>query len=334
MGVSALALSLIVWKRLFLVKEKRTLLSEIHNGRSMKYHLVILLTLLSFSLSRAQEPLTNDSVVKMVKAGISEDVILSMVKTQPAKYTVTPDQLIALKVAGVPDKVVAAMVDKSAGGGATAAGMSTTQASGATPAAGTVAAGDSNDPMAAHDSGIYLYSKDRNGEYKLTVLEQAAYQGSKTGGMLGTALTYGIKKAKMKAVIPGQHASIRTPDAEPVFYFYFEDKAAGLGKGGFGSGSVSNPNQFALVRLDVTKSSRETIIGEFGALGASSGTNEKSMVAFKSERLRNGLYKVVPNGPLDSGEYCFLVSQMNMGAYGAGAAGATQLFDFGVNPNQ
>jgi len=266
----------------------------------------------------------------MVKAGLSEDVILSMVKTQPAQYTLTPDQLIALKSVGVPDKVVAAMVEKAAGGSTLGAAKTT----GATPIAGTVATGDPNDPMSPHDSGIYLYAKDRNGEYKLTVLEQAAYQGSKTGGMLGTALTYGIKKAKMKAVIPGQHASIRTPDAQPEFYFYFEDKAAGLGKGGFGSGSISNPNQFALVKLDVTKSSRETIIGEFGALGANTGTNEKSMVTFKSERIRTELYKVVPNGPMQSGEYCFLVSQMNMGAFGAGAAGAGQIFDFAVNPNQ
>jgi hypothetical protein len=266
----------------------------------------------------------------MVKSGLSEDVVLSMVKSQPAQYTLTPDQLIALKSAGVPDRVVAAMVEKGSGGGTRA----TQTASGATPVAGTVAAGDPNDPMCAHDSGIYLYAKNRNGEYTMTVLEQAAYQGSKTGGMLGAAFTYGIKKAKMKAVIPGQHASIRTPDAQPVFYFYFEDKAAGLGKGGFGAGSVSNPNQFALVALEVTKSSRETVIGSFGALGANTGTDEKSMITFKSERVRNGFYKVVPNGPMHPGEYCFLVSQVNMGAYGAGAAGAAQVFDFAVSPNQ
>ena len=279
--------------------------------------------------ARAQEPLTNDVVIKMVKSGLSEDLVVSMVRSQPAKYSLAPDQVIALKSAGVPDKVVAAMVEKGGGG---ISGTAT--ATGATPVAGTVANGDPNDPTAPHDSGIYLHAKDRNGEYKMTVLEQAAYQGSKTGGVLGAALTYGIKKAKMKAVIPGQHASIRTPDSQPVFYFYFEDKAAGLGKGGFGAGSVSNPNQFALVKLDVTKASRETIIGEFGAFGASSGTNEKSMVNFKSERLRAGLYKVVPNGPMLPGEYCFLVSQANMGALGAGAAGAAQIFDFAVNPNQ
>jgi hypothetical protein len=274
----------------------------------------------------AQEPLTNESIIKMVKAGLSEDVILTMVRSQPASYALAADQLIALKSAGVSDRVVAGMVERSAGG-------TSSRTTGATPAAGTVASGDANDPMAPHDSGIYLYAKDRNGEYKLTVLEQAAYQGSKTGGLLGTALTYGIKKAKMKAVIPGQHASIRTPESQPVSYFYFEDKAAGLGKGGFGAGSVSNPNQFALIKLDVTKSSRETVIAEFSSLGASSGTNEKAMVTFKSERLRTGLYKVTTNGPLAPGEYCFLVCQVNMGAFGA-AAGAAQIFDFAVNPNQ
>jgi len=33
------------------------------------------------------------------------------------------------------------------------------------------------------------------------------------------------------------------------------------------------------------------------------------------------------------GEYCFLVSQMNLGAFGAGAAGAAQIFDFAVIPD-
>src|ERR1035441_6206658 len=154
---------------------------------------IVSLLLALAAMACAQDALTNESVVKMVKAGLSEGVILSMVKTQPAKYSVNPDKLIELKSAGVSDSIVAAMVERNAGAGPVAPNP-------------TVATGNPNDPMAPHDSGIYVYSNDRNGEYKMTVLEQAAYQGSKTGGLLGTALTYGIKKAKMKAVIPGQHA--------------------------------------------------------------------------------------------------------------------------------
>lgn len=275
-----------------------------------------------------QSALTNDAIIKMVQAGLGEGVIVSMVNTQPANYTLTPEQLIALKSAGVSDRVVTAMVTKYSSTGIGA--LLGRKISGATPPAGTLATGDPNDPTAPHDSGIYLYAKNRKGEYTLSILEQAAYQGSKTGGFMTSALTYGIKKVKMRAVIPGQHASIRALESQAVFYFYFEDKAAGLGKGAFGGGAIANPNQFALIKLEVTKSSRETTIGEFGILGASTGTNQKSMVSFKSERLKPGLYRVVPDSSMKPGEYCFLVSQVNMGAFGAGAGGANQIFDFTV----
>src|ERR1035441_1276960 len=119
-----------------------------------------------FFFAGAQEVLTNDSVVKMVKAGLSEEVVLSVVKSSPAKYDLTPDQLITLKSAGVPDRVVAAMVERASGGGAPGVGKAT----GATPAAGTVAAGDPNDPMASHDSGVYFYAKKRKRKHKLDAL--------------------------------------------------------------------------------------------------------------------------------------------------------------------
>ena len=292
---------------------------------------------LFFSLCFAQEALTNDLVIKLVKAGLSEDVIVSMVKSQPAKYMLGTEQVLALKKEGVPDKVLAAMIEKGAGAPTgTYVLPGSARASGATPAAGTEALGDPNDPMTPHDSGIYIFTKDRNGNPVMTVLEQAAYQGNKTGGMLTAGLTYGIKKAKMKAVIPGPRASIRTNDPKPVFYFYFEDKAAGLGKGGpwAGGGGVSNPNQFVLVEVESKAKNRETIIGEFGMMGMSSGTHEKSMVAFKPEKLRSGLYRVTPANDMRPGEYCFMVSTSGTGAYGAGAAGAAQIFDFGINSNQ
>src|SRR6266576_470987 len=63
-------------------------------------------------LASAQETLTNDSVAKMVKAGLGESLIVSMIQNQPGKYTLTPDGLVKLKEQGVPDKVLAAMVAK------------------------------------------------------------------------------------------------------------------------------------------------------------------------------------------------------------------------------
>ena len=67
-----------------------------------------------------QSALTNDTIIKMVNAGLGEDVIVSMVNTQPAHYTLTPEQLITLKSAGVPDRIVTAMVAKYSGTGVSA----------------------------------------------------------------------------------------------------------------------------------------------------------------------------------------------------------------------
>ncbi len=68
----------------------------------------------------AQESLTNDSVVKMVKAGLSEPLIVSMIQKQPGKYSLTTDDLVNLKGQGVSDKVLAAMLAKDSGVSASA----------------------------------------------------------------------------------------------------------------------------------------------------------------------------------------------------------------------
>src|SRR5262249_55130623 len=64
-----------------------------------------------------QTALTNDAIIKMVKAGLAEDVILNMINTQPSQFSVTPDAMIALKKEGVSDKVIGAMVSKGQPGG-------------------------------------------------------------------------------------------------------------------------------------------------------------------------------------------------------------------------
>ncbi len=285
--------------------------------------------------------LTVDGVLAMVHAGLSDDVIIARLRRQNRPFDLSPDEMIRLKKAKASDAVVEVMLDPKTEIRAKPAtvpaqpvvvGPGAVQASGATPAPSVNEAGDPNDPLTPHDSGIYLLTMDRDGSPQMIVLERAAYQGSKTGSMLGTAMTYGIVKTKTKAVIPGPHASIRTADRSPVFYFYFEGKQAGLGKTYFGVGNLSNPNQFALLRLDLSKGNRESTVGQFGTLGMSSGNDTKAMVPFKTERIRAGLYKVVVED-LKAGEYCFLASS-NAGIQsplGATATIASDIFDFGAS---
>jgi hypothetical protein len=281
-------------------------------------------------------------VISMVQAGLSDDVIIARLRKEDKALALEPDEMIRLKQAKVSDAVLKVMLDPKADlSGPTPAatptlqpavfpGIATNRPSGATPGYGVVT-GDVNDPMTPHDSGIYFYGKDRGGKPHMTVLERASYQGAKSGGMFGTAITHGIIKAKTRAMISGAHAGFRVNDGSPVFYFYFDDKQAGLGKTYFGVGSLSNPNQFVLLKLEVKKSDRETVIGKYSEWGSSSGSDAGATVPFKSERIRTGLYKVTVDA-LQPGEYCFFASSGGTTAAGPIAVTTTtgsDIFDFG-----
>lgn len=69
--------------------------------------------LVAVSFLYAQELLTNETILKLVKAGLSDEVIAGMVNNQPGKYSTDSDAVIALKQAGVSDKVISAMVSKT-----------------------------------------------------------------------------------------------------------------------------------------------------------------------------------------------------------------------------
>lgn len=75
----------------------------------------VVLLLLWSSLLIAQQTLTNDSLITMTKAGLSDDLIVSTINTSPGKFEVTTDGLIALKRGGVSDKVVSAVLLKTYG---------------------------------------------------------------------------------------------------------------------------------------------------------------------------------------------------------------------------
>ena len=69
----------------------------------------------------AQQSMSNDSVIKLVKAGLSDDLIISTINASPGTYDTSADGLIALKRSGTSDKVVATIVARDARNGAAVA---------------------------------------------------------------------------------------------------------------------------------------------------------------------------------------------------------------------
>jgi len=72
-----------------------------------------ILSLVFCVASTAQQALNNDAIIKLVKAGLSDDLIVTTINSQPGTYDTSADGIIALKAAGASDKVVAAIIAKA-----------------------------------------------------------------------------------------------------------------------------------------------------------------------------------------------------------------------------
>jgi hypothetical protein len=135
----------------------------------------------SFVLAAA---LDNQAVVKMVRAGLGDDVIIGVINSQSGTYALTPDDLVALKSANVTDKVIAVMIARSN------AAVQTM----------TVAA-----PIL--EVGIYV---KRGGEFVDLKPEVVNW---KTGGVLKSMGTMGVVKGDVNGHIHHPHSpnDVKTP---------------------------------------------------------------------------------------------------------------------------
>lgn len=253
----------------------------------------------AFSSPATAETLNNDSVLALLDAGLGDDVVIAKIKASPTSFELSTDTVIALKQRGVSGPVLAAMITASAAPAQTAMSI------------------DSPDPMVPHPSGIYLA-----GVEKMTRIESTTTRQARTSGMLGSMLTGGLTGMRVKAAINGPTASIKTSEARPHFYFYFDQADQGLGAAG---GAVTSPQEFSLIRFETKKDKREAVVGSVGFGGAKSGLRDKDQRDFEVTQIKPGVYKVVPAVPLVPGEYGFI-----SGGVGAGANATFRVFDFTV----
>jgi len=73
---------------------------------------LLLLSLLSLSpaAQTAKQPLTNADIVEMAKQGVPESTMLLAIETGPTKFDVSPQGLVILHAAGVPEPVLNQML--------------------------------------------------------------------------------------------------------------------------------------------------------------------------------------------------------------------------------
>ena len=57
-----------------------------------------------------EQPLTNASVVKLVRAGFKEKTVIAIIRSRLVQFNLAPDRLIELKRAGVSERIILAMI--------------------------------------------------------------------------------------------------------------------------------------------------------------------------------------------------------------------------------
>lgn len=216
----------------------------------------------------AQEPLTNDSVVKLVKAGLSEDLIVQTVSSQPGAYELSADKIVALKRAGVSDKIITAMLKRN-----------DTINGKPSPSIGP----DLSTSRYPTEIGVYIKKGDKWIEIQPEVINW------KTGGVLKSIASAGIVKGDVNGHLQGK--SSRNKVNRPLEFCIYAPEGVAI-------------TEYQLLRLRDKNEYREfrTVTG--GILHVKGGAT-RDLVEFEGKKMASRTFVVnLPN--LGSGEYGFL----------------------------
>lgn len=283
----------------------------------MKTKIIIYLILISklflvqsLIAQNKQDTLRNETVIMLHKKGISEGIIINKIKSSLSLFNLSTDALIILKDSGVTDKIVEVMIESS----------KTNQ----------VQYVNINDPLTKQKPGIYYFNpNDKN--KPLVRIDPTVVSAGKSGGIgqsLANSYTYGLTSVKSTSVISGPNAHKQIIGKSVVFYLYLENSNNSISQMGamnWWFANASSPNEFALVKMNQKKSSREFDTGKANSYGSSIGIDEKQKIRFNYTEVSDGIFKITVTGDLASGEYCFIYTGSTPSMYSN-----DKVFDFGV----
>jgi hypothetical protein len=239
----------------------------------------------------ATPEMTNQDVIDLVKSGFGDDLVVNQVQTAKNKaFDVTTRGLIALKAAGVSDRIITVMTGSADPGRPTA---STPQ----TPLPVIDAA-----PIVP-EIGVY-YKRDANWADL-----QPEVVNWKTGGVLKHIATAGIVKGDLNGIIQGPGS--KTFLKRPLEILVYAPEGVAI-------------TEYQLLRLRVNKNAREfrTVTG--GVLHSSGGAM-RDLVPFESTKLAVRSYTLVlPN--LTPGEYGILAPGSSSSSNAAAQLGKIYTF--------
>jgi hypothetical protein len=245
----------------------------------------LLLALLLSPTLLAQESLNNDSVIKLVRAHLSEDLILTSINASPGKYDTTANGLIALKKAGVTDRVVAAIVLKASGvTAATPSGPAAERPAEHVPNGVVLAPGG----LPAGVDSVGVYYLDKSGSNWLEV--PAEVVNFKAGGALKHYATAGVLKGEMTGIVGGNRSSLFLKVPASFILYVPEGRS---------------PGEYQLLRLRANADSR-VFRAANGGIVHDAGGALRDVMEFAPKKIAPRVYLIEFGDFTDAGEYGFL----------------------------
>ena len=232
----------------------------------------------------------NDTIIRMAKAGLDDNILIQTINLQPGHYDVTPDDLIALKNAGVSQRVIAAMQAHGTGLDIRAN----------KPAPGKDLTAQS---MGIDEIGVYYKSKD--GEWIPLKIERVAF---KSGGTLKSLATHGIISRDMNGHIEGAKSPLKLPTGVEILIY---------------APQGTESTEYDFLRFREHSDSREfrTLTG--GVFHSQSGA-DRDEIEFHPKKIAPQLYTFTVPVDIEKGEYGVLPPAS------AGMQGTGKIFTFSI----
>ncbi len=216
---------------------------------------------------KQQPTLTNDAIVRMTNAGLDEALVLQTVRTQPGTYQMGPDDLIALKQAGVSPAVISAMM---------AHGSGLAERGGGTPVAVAPLSPD------VDENGVY--HKDRDGKWVLVSPELVHY---KSGGWIKSTVTHDIVKKDRNGEVAGAQSTLVLRPGDELLIL---------------SPPQADPVEYQLLRFRLHSSSRE-FRAETGGVFTTRDSTQRDEVPIQPKRIAPRVFQLVIPADIGGGEY-------------------------------
>jgi len=290
----------------------------------------------------AHPAMTNRDVIRLVKAKISDDIIMAKIRQSKTRFDTSTEGLVALKEAGVSDELINVMVNagnsnsssQSAPSGASASpraasaspraamrgSLPASNASGEVVPTNASRAGSKGSPepkpvvinQAPPNYGMYIVSE---GQLKPLGRIETKVQISKFRSMLKSVVPGPFVRQKVDINIPGAHSTSRFEALRPTFYAYFPP-----------SRDVS---KFKLLQCKITGQNFDQRTLANASIMFSTEQNQDEVLVDIGPTSVRDLYRIFPREDLPSGEFGFV--EGNTGSKSASNIEILDVYDFGID---